>query len=323
MYDTTETNAPEFQTLASDRPRIGDFAGSCPECEASIHYDGRSRGSVVACPGCGQCLDSPQAFGLSDWSLGRPHWPFSRTVTPGSVEVAVAIAIGGLALIDWFSINARLAALFVSAGLLAEGISRLHQLAIMKQTREANVFPALPSMPGFGSLCAVFRTRNSVLDSVAITGMVGALGCGLMWVIELVAEAKDIGDDNLWKGILCLGILPAIMIYGSYRAIRLNLDRRAMYVYQKGVRYRIGEREESFTWQDVKRMTAIHLGDAIDEDAIDIEFTSIRKKIRITRAQFPLIEFLWQRLLQEAQERIASAHIEIRTEIATRPNAPA
>jgi hypothetical protein len=71
-------------------------------------------------------------------------------------------------------------------------------------------------------------------------------------------------------------------------------------------------RERTALWVDIKRLTAVHLGDAIDEDAIILEFRTPLPDQRFTRGSFDLFATMWQRIYQEADEQISSHLIQIR-----------
>lgn len=237
----------------------------------------------------------------------------------GWKEVILSFGIGALGYVTWLPTYGRMAASVVAAGVFMEGCVRVKAELARRSQRDPLTLTVPESSDGLGQLKAAFVTRNSIVDSLILACLVVAMGCGLAWVADFMDDAQGAVDGNTLKAVFCMGLLPCVMLYVIYRGVRLKLDRRAIYVYQNGFHYDVRGNGVSIPWEDVRSLTAMHLGDAIDEDAIDFECRVKHKKMRITRGQFPQIQRIWERLLQEADEEIGHGRIEIHARIHGKP----
>ena len=157
-----------------------------------------------------------------------------------------------------------------------------------------------------GRLKAIFATENSLTDSLAVLSLAGAFVLGAIWAINWILAGGAPG-----KLVFLAILLPVAAAFLIFSAVKLYLSHKMFYVYDHGFRYVAGNKSVEHRWTNICQMSAIHLGDAIHEDAIDFMFRNGAKELRITRGNFSSLETIWCRLTQESDEQIQDGKISL------------
>ena len=287
-------------------PAIGENHLVCPECSATTSLSLESAHCPAACRGCGQCVQSEQPFGVTDWSLVKPQWPLKHKKAGGTVGVmfgAAMILVGFVPVIPFY-IRSIIA--MVGAALVFEGLGRLIAKSKENKPRAAVLGDNERPKEELGRLKAIFATENSLTDSLAVLSLAGAFVLGAIWAINWT-----LAGGAPAKLVLLAFILPVAAAFLIFGAVKLYLARKMFYVYDHGFRYVAGNKSVEHRWTNIYQMSAIHLGDAIHEDAINFMFRNGDKELRITRGNFASLETIWCRLAQESEEQIQDGKLSI------------
>lgn len=308
---TEGSQAPSPQSAERVPGRsVGADSVSCPDCERKLEVPHGTGTEFVACPVCAQVISGPLRIGRTNWDLVLPQWPISHTQYSATVTLGLGVGIAMLSLVPFFGLYAKAAAILVGLGVICEGLGRAFEDKFRQQESvSALSLPPVNPVQDLGELKAVFATKNSLFDSFALCMIAGALACGLLWGVDFMVGAAGQGRISV-KGILAAIVGPLIVGYAIYRAVQLRLDRKAVFVFEHGVCWTRRGKTKSAHWQDIHAVSAIHLGDAIDQDAIELTMKSL-KKHRFTRGEYTLFERMWQHLIQQMEPYISSGQLKL------------
>src|SRR5262249_45287470 len=147
----------------------------------------------------------------------------------------------------WFfpdvSLFARLALTMLGTALSAEGLGRLRAEAQKRQRRRQPEVVELPErivegVDVLGRLRAVYRTEaERVTDALAIALLGLAFACGEGYVIELLRGGA--ASPKLFVASL---LMPFLVVYLLYRAVRHLYDRWCVLVFSEGLVCQHGSR---------------------------------------------------------------------------------
>lgn len=214
-----------------------------------------------------------------------------------------ALILGVVGLLPDINIYLQLAGAMLAGALAAEGADRVRaqvrsrQLGRKPHTRPLpQEFP--PRVYQFGRLIAIYPKTNSLLESLAILCM------GLAFAFLAVCLADWLGQGALhFKLILAALGAPVIALCFIYRAARSLIERRIVLVFAKGLVHMHGRRTDVYPWNRIAGVSYTEIGDAIDEQAVEIRLTHGEAPLRFTVAHFQNLDKFWQRIQYEYSRR--------------------
>ncbi len=168
--------------------------------------------------------------------------------------------------------------------------------------------PAPGKTTDLGELNAVFVSKNSLLDSLALCFVALSIACGGAWIVSWLMDGMMHP-----KLIFCVCMMPIMFAYIVYRSVRIIADRQHVVIGHRGMYVAQGKTKTSIAWTAVRQITAAHIGDMIDEDAIEIKRRGSHSQVCFTRAQFPGLESLWARIVQAASSHVESGQIDVQS----------
>jgi hypothetical protein len=256
---------------------------------------------VVACPECGQCLAAPAAWSpsVSDVLTFAPH---SVTVqAPPKFSGWVGVGLGSfLAAIVWaipdVDVVGAMALVFLGGALAVEGAGRLWADVRRRQGPRRAVVLELSqetSLEGedLGRLQAVYQTRNSWGDSLAILLLGFAVTAGELFLLDWLRQGALSA-----KLLLAALVPPFLALYLFYRAARNLVERRRVLIFTHGLVCLHGRRIDVHRWETVHAVSYLEIGDAIDEQAVVIHLKYGKPALRFTRCHFQNLHRLHARI---------------------------
>jgi uncharacterized protein (DUF983 family) len=256
--------------------------GCCPGCGAGIEFTDWSDGVVSYCADCGQCLKAPAPWSpaCGERRAVRPTCmaPSNGKRIPGRTGIIIGVVIAGLPwAIAVVPFTLQVAATLLGAALIVEGIAAPRRpaasLEIPQELAEAG--------DALGSLQAIYRTANRCSDSLAIVLVALSCAAGEIGILDWIREEPHA------KLFICGLILPVMAAYLLYRAGR-NLRYRAdVLVFQHGLVYVRSGRAVLYPWEKIESIKHKEIGDAIDEQAVEIRLKYGQALLRFTCSHFP------------------------------------
>ena len=295
-------NRSPVDRTASQRCLTGADQQVCPDCKAIVAIPHAHEARIIACPECGQCLAAPAPWSpaLTEWGPVRPEWPLEdERKYPGQVGIVIGLSLGAFWFVGAIGIYLRTAAVMMGGALVVEGLTRLRQSSQRRKGARTAVCLSLPhsaprSLREWSDLKAVFATRNSWLESLAICFVGLAVASGGAWLLDFMLQG--VLHPRL---VLAIVMAPAMLIYLLYRSVRNVTDRQTLLIFSEGLAYQKGKTVQAIPWPQVEGIQCENVGDAIDEQAVQVMRKAGRPPLRFTRCHFARLDLLWQRLLRE------------------------
>ncbi len=275
---------------------------SCFSCGTPVDLTAGPDAAVVYCPECGQCLKAPRPWTppFAGWVAGSmPAGLPGKTKLHGSTSVFLGLcAVAGGCLIAHFEFFMGTAFALFGGAMLAEGMGRLRVEARKKLARRPTPTLELPSeislrLEKMGGLLGVYETTTRWLDSLAIVFLGLALGFSSLFAVDWLA-----GGIISAKVLLVALFSPALAIYLGYRAVRNLCDRHCVLVFAEGLVHIRGARMDIYPWDRVVGISYEELGDAIDENAVEIRLKFGHPSLRFTCLHFHNLHWFLENVQQ-------------------------
>ncbi len=301
------------QTISEPPDEEAGEDSRCPACLTRIEASEPAPGCVAFCPECGECFaaPSPWAPSASDDHICDLSRSSEKTILkfPGWVGISQGIMmlvfVAVLGRDDFFYL--RLAVAMLAAALLAEGSTRICTEIRNRRPQRPRTWEVpqeiAPEVYDLGPLRAVYPTKNSLWEARAILCV--GLACAFFGLF--IAQWLVQGGPQVIMLIAAAIGAPLLAVYFLYRAVRSILDRWVVLVFTRGLVRIQGKRTDVYQWEQIRGVAYNQIGDAIDEQAVEIRLSSVRAPLRFTVAHFDNLDKFWQRMDHECSLRSRSS----------------
>jgi hypothetical protein len=265
---------------------------ACPGCGVQIEIADFSGNVAAYCSDCGQCLKAPAPWSPARAEQGRPRLSPTcaaaggKVKLPGQTGIILGVVIAGF---PWalagLPVALQLTATMFGAALVVEGLGRIcdevWRDAAQRPAASLEISQELAAdVEHLGSLQAVYRTGNRWSDSLALLFL--AAGCA-MAEIGVLQWLRDEQHPKLFFVALAL---PFLAVYLLYRAGRNLWERGDVLIFQHGLAFVRRRRAEIYPWNKIEAVRHEEIGDAIDEEAVEVRLKYGMAPLRFTYSHF-------------------------------------